>query len=116
MIDHIREHKQVFPYLCSKELPSSIDHMVLRMIFQAIFINISMDCLSILRKASNPYEIWMSLWKAYGDPTVPPFREDILPPVTQVMVHTTLVEIPPPNALLASSDPVLATYAPDSMR
>ena len=113
MIDHLREHKEVFPYLCSKELPSSIDRTVLRMIFQVIFINNSMDCFVVLRKASNPYELWMCLWKAYGDPQVPPFLEDILPPETLVMVPTTLVEIIPPDAPIASTDIVLAIDAPN---
>ena len=72
-----------------------------------------MDFFVVLRKASNPYELWMCLWKAYGDPQVLPFPEHILPPVTLVMVPTTLVEIVPPDALVSSTDLVLATDAPD---
>ena len=113
MIDHLREHKEVFPYLCSKELPSSTDRTALRMIFQAIFININMDSFVVLRKASNPYELWMCLWKAYGDPQVPPFLKDILPPITPVVVPTTLIEIIPPNAPIASIDPIPTIDAPD---
>ena len=86
------------------------------MIFQDIFINIIMDCFVVLRKASNPYELWMCLWKAYGDPQVPPFPEDIPPPITPIMVPTTPVEIIPPNALVSFTDPVPATNAPNSVQ
>ena len=55
----------------------------------------------------------MSLWKEYGDPQVPPFLEDILPPIALVMVPTTLVEIIPPDAPIASTDPVPSTNAPN---
>ena len=70
-----------------------------------------MDCFVVLRKESNPYELWMCLWKAYGDPQVPPFLEEILPPVTPVMVPTTLVEIIPLDAPIATTNPILATNA-----
>ena len=65
-----------------------------------------MDCFVVLRKESNPYELWMCLWKAYEDPQVSPFLEDILPPITPV-------EIIPPDALVASTDLVPTTNALD---
>ena len=58
----------------------------------------------------------MCLWKAYGDPQVPPFLEDILPPVTLVVVPTTPVEIIPPDAPVASIDLVPAIDALDSVQ
>lgn len=115
MIDHLREHKEVFPFICSKELPSYIDPSPISILLQAIFINISYDCFVVLRKASEPYDLLMCLWKAYGDPTIPLFLEDIFPLVTPVVVPTTSIEIIPTNAHVASIDPVLATYAPNSV-
>ena len=72
-----------------------------------------MDYFIVLRKASNPFEIWMCLWKAYGDPQVPPFLEDILPLVTPIVVPTTLVEIIPHDALVASIDLVPTSNSPN---
>lgn len=113
MIDHLREHKEVFHFLCSKELPSCTDSSPISIILQVIFINISYDCFVVLRKASEPYDLWMCLWKAYGDPTVPLFPEDILPPVTPIIVPTTPVEIIPLDAFVASIDLVPIADAPN---
>ena len=115
MIDHLREHKEVFPFLCSKELPYYTDLTPIHISVSLIFSSISMDCFVVLRKVSEPYDLWMSLWKAYGYPQVPPFLEDILPPVTPVMVPTTLVEIIPLDALVVCTDPVPAIDAPNSV-
>ena len=46
----------------------------------------------------------MALWKKYGDPSVPPFPDDILSFVALVMVPPTLEEIPPPNTPLAPTN------------
>ena len=55
----------------------------------------------------------MRLWEAYGDTRVPPFLEEILPPLTLVMVFATLDEIIPHNSPIASIDLVPSTNAPD---
>ena len=53
----------------------------------------------------------MALWKKYGDPTIPPFLDDILSFVASVMVPPTPEEIPPPNTLVAPTDLVSTTDA-----
>ena len=58
--------------------------------------------------------MWMALWKKYGDPTSPPFLDDILSFVASVMVPPTPVEITSPTPI-APTDPVLATDASDSV-
>ena len=68
---------------------------------------------SPLLMASFPHDVWMALWEAYGDPRVPPFPEDILHPITPVMVPSTPIEISPPNSPFDSPDPVPATDASD---
>ena len=60
-------------------------------------------------KSNDPYDIWMFLWETYGDPTIPPFLEDLLPPVA---ADTSSDEITP-TALVAPTDPVPATDASD---
>ena len=52
----------------------------------------------------------------YGDPTVPPFPDDILSFVASVMVPPTLEEIPPLDTPIAPIDPVPATDALDSVQ
>ena len=73
----------------------------------------SKESFAPLSMASFPRDIWMALWEAYGDPTVPLFPEDILPPVTLVMVLAPPDEIPPYDAPIAMTDLVLATNALD---
>ena len=68
-----------------------------------------------LRMASFPHDIWMSIWDAYGDPCVPLFPEDILHPVTPVMVPSTLVEISPPNSCVDSAYPISAIDVSNSV-
>ena len=76
----------------------------------------SFSPLRMTRMTSFPHDLWMTLWEAYGDSCVPPFLEDILHPVTPVMVPSTLVEILPPDAPIASTDLVPSTNAPDSVQ
>ena len=113
IIDHLRrEHKEVFPFLCSKELPSNYS-IPIKIIMSIIYFSVNDYCFDVIDKFTDPYDIWMALWKAYGDPKVPPFPEDILPPVTLVMVPITPVVITPPNAHVSSIDLVPATNALD---
>ena len=49
----------------------------------------------------------------YGDQKIPPFPKDLLPPVA---VASSLDEITPPDAPVASTDPVLAIDASDSVQ
>ena len=62
-----------------------------------------------------PFDIWIGLWEAYGDPNIPPFLEDILHLVTSAMVPPTLDEITSP-APIDSTNPVPAIDAPDSVQ
>ena len=57
--------------------------------------------------------MWMALWKKYGDPTVPPFPDDILSFVALVMVPPTLVEILPPDTPIDTIDLVTTIDASD---
>ena len=75
----------------------------------------SSDTKHVINKLIHLHDMWMALWKKYGDPTVPPFPDDILSFVASVMVPPTLEEIPPPNTHVAPTDPILATDASDSV-
>ena len=59
--------------------------------------------------STNLYDIWIYLWEMYGDPHIPPFPKDILPPI---VAASSLDEITPPDALVATTDIVLAKCAP----
>ena len=59
-----------------------------------------------LLMVSLPHDVWMALWKAYGNPCVPPFPKDILHPVAPVMVPSTPDEITPPIVPIAPTDPI----------
>ena len=72
----------------------------------------SKECFSPLTMESFPHDIWMNFWEAYGDPHVPPFRKDILHPLTLAMVSSTPDEITPP-APIAPTNLVPATDALD---
>ena len=63
-------------------------------------------------KSSNPYVTWMYLWEKYGDPNIPPFLEDLLPPVA---ADSSSDEITPPTPI-APTDLVLVTDASDSVQ
>ena len=88
IIDHLRrEHKEVFPYLCSNELISSTkEQPPVKGLLDIIIFSINSDCFHVIRKLIKPYDISMALWKEYGDPIVPPFLDDILSFVASVMV------------------------------
>ena len=76
----------------------------------------SFDPWNFIKNIIHPYDMWMALWKEYGDPIVPPFPEDILSPVTPVMVPSTPDEITHPDTLVASTNPVLAIDDFDSVQ
>ena len=54
----------------------------------------------------------MYLWETYGDPAIPPFPKELIPPV---VADTSLDEIIPPT-LVAPTDPVPDTDASDSVQ
>ncbi len=58
-------------------------------------------------KSSDPYVYWIHLWETYGDPHIPPFSKDLIPPVA---VASSPDEITPLDAPI---DPILATDASD---
>ena len=60
-------------------------------------------------KSSDPYQFWMYLWETFGDPAIPPFPQDLLPPVA---ADSSSDEITPP-APVAPTDPVPASDASD---
>ena len=113
VIDHLRsEHKEVFPFLCSNELISDTEMQPpLYILWDIIIMNLDFDTQHVINKITYPHDMWMALWKKYGDPTVPPFLDDILSFVASVMVPPTPKEIPPLDAPVDSTDPVPTTYA-----
>ena len=66
-----------------------------------------------LSMESFPHDVWMCLQEAYGDPQVPLFLDDILPPINPIMVSTTPDEIIPPDAHVSSTNLVPAIDALD---
>ena len=76
----------------------------------------SKESFSPFRMTNFPHDVWMALWEAYGDPCVPPFLEDILHPVTLVMVPSTLVEISPLDSPVDCTNSVPTIYAYDSVQ
>ena len=62
--------------------------------------------------SSDPYAFWMYLWEKFGDSSIPPFPQDLLPPVATI---TSSDEITPPPPV-ASTDHIPATDASDSVQ
>ena len=76
----------------------------------------SFDTKRVINKLIQLHDMWMAHWKKYGDPTIPPFPDDILFFAASFMVPPTPKEIPPPNTLVAPTDLVLAIDASDSVQ
>ena len=92
VIDHLRsEHKEVFPYLCSNELISDtkIQPPIYRL-WDVIILNMSSDTKHVINKLIHLHDMWMALWKKYGDPTIPSFLDEILSFLVSFMVPPTL--------------------------
>lgn len=72
-------------------------------ISSVIFLHTDMEFLDSLidLKETNPYVHWIHLWEMYGDPHIPPFPKDLLPPI---VVASSLDEITPPKAHVAPTD------------
>ena len=70
-----------------------------------------LDSLIDLKKFDH-YDNWMYLWETYGDPNIPPFPKDLIPPV---VADSSLDEITPP-APVAPTNLVLATNVSDSVQ
>ena len=81
-----------------------------------IILNMIFDTKHVINKLIHLHDMWMALWKKYGDPIVPPFLDDILSFVASVMVPPTLEEIPPLDTLVAPTDPIPAIDASDSVQ
>ena len=59
-------------------------------------------------KETNPYFHWMHTWETYGDPRIPPFSKDLIPPI---VATSSLDEITPLDAPISPIDPILVTNA-----
>ena len=68
MIDHLREHEEVFLYLYSNIFPPNTNWGHLSLLLYFMYNSMSKESFTPLSKASNPHDIWMCLWEAYGDP------------------------------------------------
>ena len=112
IIGHLREHKEVFPSLYLKIVPS---FEYLSSLLRFMYRSMSQESFAPLLMASFPHDVWMALWEAYGDSHVPPFLEDILHPLTPAMVSSTPDEITP-LAHVAPTHLVLAIDASDSVQ
>ena len=80
MLDHLREHQEVLPSLCSK-IPPSFKYLSKHLNF--MYNNMSKESFAPLLMASFPHDVWMAL---YGDPNISTFHEDIISLVTPIMV------------------------------
>lgn len=65
MLDHLREHQEVIPSLCSK-IPPSFKY--LSKILGFMYNSMSKESFASLLMESFPHDVWMALWEAYGDP------------------------------------------------
>ena len=83
-------------------------------IWCTLFLHMDNDVLDSTNdiNSSDLYVYWMFLWEHYGDPNIPPFPKELIPPVED---DTSLDEITPPNPI-TTIDLVLASYASDSMQ
>jgi len=113
IIDHLREHPELLPYLYS--LPPYFDWTYVLNLIDFLCNSMSKESFPPFSLGTFPYEYWMSLWKYYGDPSDPYSLVKILPPVTLAMVSSTSDEIIP-LALVAPTDPILATDTLDSVQ
>ena len=113
IIVHLREHPRLLPYLYS--IPPHFDWTYIINLNQFLSKSMSRESFGPLRLSHFPYDIWWSIWEAYGDPCDPPSPVDFLHPVTPTMVSSTPDEITP-LALVAPTDPVPATDASDSVQ
>ena len=107
-IRYLSQHT-LLPY--APDLEYNVDQIDI--IVSTLFRHMELDILDSLLElqATDPYVYWMFLWETYGDPVIPPFPQDLLPPVA---ADTSSDEITPPTPV-ASTDPVPATDASDSV-
>ena len=108
-IRYLNQHN-VLPY--APDLEYNVDQIDI--IVSTLFRHMELDILDSLLElqATDPYVYWMFLWETYGDPSIPPFLKELIPPVA---ADTSSDEITPP-ALVASTDPIPATDASDSVQ
>jgi hypothetical protein len=118
VLDNLRsDHKEVFPFLCSNKLISNTElQPPLYILWDIIILNLDFDTKHVINMITYPHDMWMALWKKYGDPIVHPFSDDILSFVALVMVPPTPEEIPPPDTPIAPIDPVPPKDASDSVQ
>ena len=113
MLDYLREHQEVIPYLYSKILQPNPNWAYLPKLLRLMYNSMSKECFAPLLMAIFPHDVWMALWEAYGDPKIPPFLGDIISLETLVMVPPTPNEIPPPDAPIDSTGLVPTIDAPN---
>ena len=79
-----------------------------------LFLHTDYDILDEMTdlKMFDHYDNWMYLWETFGDPAIPPFPQELIPPVA---ADTSSDEITPP-APVAPTDPVPAIDALDSVQ
>ena len=65
MLNHLREHQEVIPSLCSK-IPPSFKYLSKLLGF--MYNSMSKESFAPLLMESFPHDVWMALWEAYGDP------------------------------------------------
>ena len=90
-ITYLSQHN-VLPYAPDLEFTFDQHDIILR----TYWFHMDYDVLDFTTdeiKSNDPYDIWMFLRETYGDPTIPPFPEELLPPVA---ADTSSDEITPP--------------------
>ena len=105
-IRYLSQHN-VLPYAPDLEFNFDQRDIILR----TLWLHMDQDVMDSTDdiKSSDPYVYWMFLWETYGDPSIPPFPKELIPPVA---ADTSSDEITPP----APVAPVPATDASDSVQ
>ena len=106
MVRYLYQHN-VLPY--APDLDYTLDQVDI--IVPILFRHMDYKIMTKMCKhtSSDPYTYWMYLWEKFGDPSIPPFPQDLLPPVVAI---TSSDEITPPPP----ADPIPATDASDSVQ
>ena len=99
----------LLPY--APDLEYNVD--TINILLHTLFLHMDTDVMDSTDdiKSSDPYVYWMFLWETYGDPSIPPFPKELIPPVA---ADTSSDEITP-LAPVAPTDLVLAIDASNPM-
>ena len=109
MVKYLSQHNTL-PYAPDLEYNVAQIDIIWRSLFLFMEYKILKKTFKI--KSSDPYVYWMYLWEHFGDPAIPPFPQELIPPV---VVDTSSDEITPPTPV-APTDPILAIDALNSMQ